>query len=128
MPEVIIMKKTKIRISIKAYDELLKILNSSDEFSLLRIDFTTKCCGVRFDLTLDNEKENDMIDNVDEIKLAYNKDLTEKIKSITIIHKDNRFMIKHEMRDDILVASHDHKECGSCNSCEKKCSSCNSKK
>lgn len=121
------MKKPKIRISLKAYEELLKILNSSDDYSLLRIDFTTKCCGVRFDLTLDNKKENDIMDNVDEINLAYSSELKEQIKSITIIYKNDRFMIKHEMYDDILAASYDHKKCGSCNSCEKKCSNCASK-
>lgn len=109
-----------INISKKAENNLLKMLNDND-YSCIRFNQLKSCCGNIFvDILLDDIKENDIIYKINDLTVVYDKHLSEKVKSIEIIFKDNTFMMK-------IVPTIDKKSnCSGCSGCHKNsnCANC----
>lgn len=108
----------KIKISQSAYDELLNLLNIHKEYTHLRLE-KGSCCN-SLSVMLDIKKDLDMEDTVDDIKIVYSPEFHKKYKEITLVFRNEGFMIKGLLYDNISACNN------SCNS--KGCETCSSKK
>lgn len=121
--------KVKIKVSEEAYNELLNIIREvEDHYSSIRLAYKDGCCGsIKVEIMLDNPKEDDKIDKVDEISFIYDDELIENIKEVIIVYRNNSFMIKTENVKELYKdcanctkgcgTGHGKSGCGSCGGC-----------
>ncbi|KRU24364.1 hypothetical protein VT91_17180 [Clostridium sporogenes] len=89
----------EIYISKEASENLSKLLKEND-YSCVRLSYVKSCCARgRLDIILDNIKEKDLKHEYASIILVYNNDVSNNIKKVEIIYKNNDFMMKITPRD-----------------------------
>ncbi|KEI80591.1 hypothetical protein EXM35_18135 [Clostridium botulinum] len=89
----------KIYISKEASENLSKLLKEND-YSCVRLSYVKSCCARgRLDIVLDNIKEKDLKHEYASIILVYNNEVSNNIKKVEIIYKNNDFMMKITPRD-----------------------------
>lgn len=89
----------EIYISKEASENLSKLLKEND-YSCVRLSYVKSCCAKgRLDIVLDNIKEKDSKHEYASIILAYNNEVSNNIKKVEIIYKNNDFMMKITPRD-----------------------------
>lgn len=110
-------KKIKIKISETAFEKILFMLNNQVEYSYLRIAYKDGCCkSPKVDIFLDNLRDNDFTENIEGLSIAYDIEVLEKIKEMTLVYRNSSFMIKTIINDNHI------KNCSTCNStCNKNC-------
>lgn len=87
--------KVKIKISEKAYDELVRILKESYDDSFIRFSYKDGCCkSSKVELFIDNYRLGDTKDTIDNLPLIYDAEVIEHIKEITLVYRNSSFMIK----------------------------------
>jgi hypothetical protein len=87
----------KIKISESAYVRLLEILEEVKEYSHVRFSYKDGCCGSnKIELYLDNANPDDTICIIDELPIAYNNEVSENIKEITLVYREGALLIKAE--------------------------------
>jgi hypothetical protein len=118
----------KIKISEFAYEELKKAFDQCPEFSFIRLAFSEGCSkSSKVEIILDNAKENDIKDKVDELPFLYDYHMASKVRELTIVYRDFSLQIKTELYEPITkVDSLTHKGCGKSSGCTS-CSSCGGK-
>lgn len=106
----------KIKISQSAYNELLTLLNNHKEYTHLRLE-KGSCCN-SLSVMLDVKKEYDIEDAVDSIKIVYSPDFHRKYKEITLVFRNEGFMIKGVLYDNVSSCNNhcDSKNCETCTS------------
>ncbi|NFJ17798.1 hypothetical protein FC892_18665 [Clostridium botulinum] len=86
-------------ISKEASENLSKLLKEND-YSCVRLSYVKSCCARgRLDIILDNIKEKDLKHEYASIILVYNNEVSNNIKKVEIIYKNNDFMMKITPRD-----------------------------
>ncbi|KGO12948.1 hypothetical protein [Clostridium botulinum] len=118
----------EIYISKEASENLSKLLKEND-YSCIRLSYIKSCCARgRLDIVLDNIKEKDLKHEYASIILVYNNEVSNNIKKVEIIYKNNDFMMKITPRDtngckNGCCKNNTSSNCNnSCNnSCNKKC-------
>ncbi|HDK7137386.1 TPA: hypothetical protein PTV74_000410 [Clostridium botulinum] len=89
----------EIYISKEASQNLSKLLKEND-YSCVRLSYVKSCCAKgRLDIVLDNIKEKDSKHEYASIILVYNNEVSNNIKKVEIIYKNNDFMMKITPRD-----------------------------
>ncbi|EKN41443.1 hypothetical protein CFSAN001627_13218 [Clostridium botulinum CFSAN001627] len=89
----------EIYISKEASENLSKLLKEND-YSCVRLSYVKSCCAKgRLDIVLDNIKEKDSKHEYASIILVYNNEVSNNIKKVEIIYKNNDFMMKITPRD-----------------------------
>ncbi|NFH29755.1 hypothetical protein FC832_13805 [Clostridium botulinum] len=89
----------EIYISKEASENLSKLLKEND-YSCVRLSYVKSCCvRGRLDIILDNIKEKDLKHEYASIILVYNNEVSNNIKKVEIIYKNNDFMMKITPRD-----------------------------
>ncbi|NFT15796.1 hypothetical protein FDF21_16715 [Clostridium botulinum] len=89
----------EIYISKEASENLSKLLKEND-YSCVRHSYVKSCCARgRLDIVLDNIKEKDLKHEYASIILVYNNEVSNNIKKVEIIYKNNDFMMKITPRD-----------------------------
>ncbi|HCL4437977.1 hypothetical protein FDB72_18705 [Clostridium botulinum] len=89
----------EIYISKEASENLSKLLKEND-YSCVRLSYVKSCCAKgRLDIVLDNIKEKDLKHEYASIILVYNNEVSNNIKKVEIIYKNNDFMMKITPRD-----------------------------
>ncbi|NFD77310.1 hypothetical protein FC826_18625 [Clostridium botulinum] len=89
----------EIYISKEASENLSKLLKEND-YSCVRLSYVKSCCARgRLDIILDNIKEKDLKHEYASIILVYNNEVSNNIKKVEIIYKNNDFMMKITPRD-----------------------------
>ncbi|APH18588.1 hypothetical protein [Clostridium botulinum] len=89
----------EIYISKEASENLSKLLKEND-YSCVRLSYVKSCCARgRLDIVLDNIKEKDLKHEYASIILVYNNEVSNNIKKVEIIYKNNDFMMKITPRD-----------------------------
>ncbi|NFJ28192.1 hypothetical protein FC898_18640 [Clostridium botulinum] len=89
----------EIYISKEASENLSKLLKEND-YSCVRLSYGKSCCARgRLDIILDNIKEKDLKHEYASIILVYNNEVSNNIKKVEIIYKNNDFMMKITPRD-----------------------------
>lgn len=102
-------EKIKIKMSENAFEKLLNMLNSQYEYSYLRFSYKDGCCkSPKVDITLDNRKDNDIADNIENLHIVYDMQILEKIKEITLVYRNASFMIK------TILNELSKKDCANC--------------
>ncbi|GAA0120758.1 MULTISPECIES: hypothetical protein [Clostridium] len=113
--------KPKIRISNTAYENLIFLLKNHTEYDSIRFKYTNGCCrSSRVEILLDNKCVNDTIDNVEDLNIVYDNEVTDYIKEIILTYKNNSFMVKTILKDGVKNTCN-KKLSGNCNGCNKKC-------
>jgi len=117
--------KIKIKISELAYEELKKAYDQYPEYSFIRLTYS-QCCSKnsKVEIVLDNVKENDIKDKVDELIFVYDYHLASKVKELTIIYRNFSLQIKTELYEPITKCvstscgdSLNNKGCGKSSGC-----------
>ncbi|NFL18168.1 hypothetical protein FDC08_19285 [Clostridium botulinum] len=91
--------KLEIYISKEASENLSKLLKEND-YSCVRLSYVKSCCARgRLDIVLDNIKEKDLKHEYASIILVYNNEVSNNIRKVEIIYKNNDFMMKITPRD-----------------------------
>ncbi|KEJ02340.1 hypothetical protein [Clostridium botulinum] len=89
----------EIYISKEASENLSKLLKEND-YSCVRLSYVKSCCARgRLDIVLDNIKEKDLKHEYASIILVYNNEVSNNIKKVEIIYKNDDFMMKITPRD-----------------------------
>ncbi|HDI3056573.1 TPA: hypothetical protein PL548_002288 [Clostridium botulinum] len=89
----------EIYISKEASENLSKLLKEND-YSCVRLSYVKSCCARgRLDIVLDNIKEKDLKHEYASIILVSNNEVSNNIKKVEIIYKNNDFMMKITPRD-----------------------------
>lgn len=89
------INKVKIKISETAYNKLLNILNGEDKDLCIRFSYRKGCCkSSKIDIILDRPSYKDITDYIDELPIIYDSQLVKNINEVTLIYKNNSFMIK----------------------------------
>ncbi|NFA79574.1 hypothetical protein EXM61_18745 [Clostridium botulinum] len=89
----------EIYISKEASENLSRLLKEND-YSCVRLSYVKSCCAKgRLDIVLDNIKEKDSKHEYASIILVYNNEVSNNIKKVEIIYKNNDFMMKITPRD-----------------------------
>ncbi|KEJ00624.1 hypothetical protein N494_06480 [Clostridium botulinum A2B7 92] len=89
----------EIYISKEASENLSKLLKEND-YSCVRLSYVKSCCAKgRLDIILDNIKEKDLKHEYASIILVYTNEVSNNIKKVEIIYKNNDFMMKITPRD-----------------------------
>ncbi|ACA44793.1 hypothetical protein HYH96_05755 [Clostridium botulinum] len=89
----------EIYISKEASENLSKLLKEND-YSCVRLSYVKSCCARgRLDIVLDNIKEKDLKHEYASIILVYNNEVSNNIRKVEIIYKNNDFMMKITPRD-----------------------------
>ncbi|ENJ9654313.1 hypothetical protein AB2T14_001938 [Clostridium botulinum] len=124
------MEKNNLEIYIsKEASENLSTLLKENHYSCVRLSYVKSCCAKgRLDIILDDIKEKDLKHEYDSIILVYNNEVSNNIKKVEIIYKNNDFMMKITPRDtngckNGCCKNNSSSSCNSnCNnSCNKKC-------
>ncbi|MCW6076512.1 hypothetical protein [Clostridium sporogenes] len=124
------MEKNNLDIYIsKEASENLSNLLKENHYSYVRLSYVKSCCAKgRLDIILDDIKEKDLKHEYDSIILVYNNEVSNNIKKVEIIYKNNDFMMKITPRDtngckNGCCKNNSSSSCNSnCNnSCNKKC-------
>ncbi|MGO5076157.1 hypothetical protein ACTQ4K_19955 [Clostridium sporogenes] len=124
------MEKNNLEIYIsKEASENLSNLLKENNYSCVRLSYVKSCCAKgRLDIILDDVKEKDLKHEYDSIILVYNNEVSNNIKKVEIIYKNNDFMMKITPRDtngckNGCCKNNSSSSCNSnCNnSCNKKC-------
>lgn len=115
----------KIALSKEASIELKKLLQEhSKDYSCIRLSYYKGCCkSSNIDIYLDdfNNKENYIVQNINDISFIYNGEVINNIKSIELKYEHSGFMIKS------VPTKVSKRDCSNCNSgCGSKgnCGSC----
>ncbi|WP_434305162.1 hypothetical protein [Clostridium botulinum] len=116
------MEKNNLEIYIsKEASENLSNLLKENHYSCVRLSYVKSCCAKgRLDIILDDIKEKDLKHEYDSIILVYNNDVSNNIKKVEIIYKNNDFMMKITPRDTNGCKNGCCKN-NSSSSCNKKC-------
>ncbi len=95
------MEKNNLDIYIsKEASENLSNLLKENNYSCVRLSYVKSCCAKgRLDIILDDIKEKDLKHEYDSIILVYNNEVSNNIKKVEIIYKNNDFMMKITPRD-----------------------------
>lgn len=111
------MNKIKIKISEEAYKEILNLLVMHKEYTHLRLE-KGHCCRNKVSLILDNPKPDDIEDCIEDLPLLYSNDLSNLLKEVDIVYRNNSFMIKASNIDD------SNSFCNRCTKSNNNCSNC----
>ena len=112
------MDKMKIKISEFAYEELKKALDQCPEFSFIRLAYSGSCPNSsKIEIILDNIKDGDIKDKVDELPFIYDYHISNTISELTIVYKDLSLQIKTEFYEPISKSS-GCSGCSECSSCK----------
>lgn len=108
-------KKIKIKISEQAYNKLLHYLkDNGDNYSHIRFKYKSGCPkSSKIDIYMDNIKEGDIQDKIDDLSILYDTELCENIKEITLVYRKSSFMVK---------SASDKESFKGCSSCSHGCS------
>ncbi|GAA0782956.1 hypothetical protein [Hathewaya limosa] len=109
-------EKLKIRISEEAYEKILSLLKDNLEYTHLRLK-KGHCCRNKVELLLDIKKDTDLEDKIDDLQIIYSEDLLKVIKEVTIVYRNNSFLIKTIMTNNSFCG----KKCSS--NCKSNCKS-----
>jgi Fe-S cluster assembly iron-binding protein IscA len=118
-------EKIKIRISESAYDKMLSMLNNEEDKLYIRFSFKDGCCGSnKLDLSIDSLRSDDSVEKIDNLEIIYDKLVTENFKEITIVYRNDSFMVKTVMKKakDCSTCT---VGCGNKGDCSAGCSKCN---
>jgi Fe-S cluster assembly iron-binding protein IscA len=100
--------KVKIKVSEEAYKILLTIVKHDDDH-YIRFVYKDGCCGSsKVDIYLDQAKDGDIIDRIEELPVLYDKEVVENIKEITLVYRKSSFMIKTITNKELF------KNCSTC--------------
>lgn len=106
-------ERIKIKISEQAYYILTDLLEDGSQYSHLRFSYKDGCCGSsKVELLLDNAKAQDILDKIDGLPVLYDSLVLDNIKEITVVYRNNSFMVKTELLNQQRRA---------CSSCTKGC-------
>lgn len=119
--------KPKIKISETAYNILINLIKDS-EYEYVRFTHNIKKCGVKIEIILDNSKPNDIVDKIEDLNILYNSDFKENIVEITLVYRNDMFMIKASTIENLDMNSNcvgcsgkkdacSKGNCGGCNNC-----------
>lgn len=112
------MNKIKIKISEEAYKQILSLLNLNKDYTHLRLE-KGNCCKNKVSLILDTPKPGDIEDCIENLPLLYNMELANLLKEITIVYRENSFMIK------ALNIKDSQNLCNNCTKSKEGCTNCN---
>lgn len=111
------IQSLKIKLSKFALDELMEMIKLDEKFDRVRFVYVSGCCKTaKVDIYLDNFKEGDIKNNIDDLKILYDEILLENISELTIAFKDSRFWVKTISTKDAKkpCKSGDGKSCSGC--------------
>lgn len=119
--------KPKIKISEAAYNNLINLVKDS-EYEYVRFIHNIKRCGVKIEIILDNFEPNDITDKIEDLNILYDSDFNENIFEVTLVYRNNMFMIKAstienlDMNSKCVGCSNENDgcnkgNCGDCNNC-----------
>lgn len=112
-----------IDISNEAYDNLIKLLEANKEYTHIRFSYSnSSCCkSSKIDILLDEAADTDKTTNFKALNIIVDDEISEKIKNITLVYKDNVFFVKADLINEQIKSS-----CSSCASASKKksCENC----
>lgn len=116
--------KLKIKISETAYTKIMELLFLNKEYECVRFSYSSGCCkSPKVSILLDTmDKNNITIDKIDKLNIIYDKSLTNKIREIQLIYRNNEFAVKALPRDGSFSCNNTH---GDNSSCGSSCSKCN---
>lgn len=113
--------KPKIKISSIAYENLISLLKNHNEYDSIRFKYTSGCCrSAKVEILLDNKKDNDTEDKVENLTIVYDDEIITHIKEIILTYRKNSFMVKTILKDGVKNSC-TKKIQGNCNDCNKKC-------
>ena len=113
----------KIKLSKSAHEKLVEMLNLNEEYTSVRLLYVSGCCkSAKVDISLDNYKDGDIKNNIEDLPILYDETLLNSIVELTIAYNDSRFWVK------TISSSDSNKHCSkenseSCNGCSGKCGS-----
>lgn len=116
--------KIKIKISYEAYDKLLNLLKASEDYSYVRFQYKDGCCGSsKVDIYLDNFKDGDISDRIDDLPILYDYRTLSNILEVTLVYRKFSFMVKTKTTMELFKnCSSCTKGCGSKGGCSHSCS------
>lgn len=117
------MDKLKIKISEQAYDKILNILKNDTNFDCVKFSMESSCCNPKVGIYLDdlnNISNDDSKDTIEDLNIIYPKTLTEKVKEVQLVYRNNGFMIKS-------IPLKESTGCSGKSGCGSGCSGCSSK-
>jgi Fe-S cluster assembly iron-binding protein IscA len=118
--------KVKIKISEKAYDKIMELLNIHKEYDCVRFSYSPGCCkSPKVSILLDNADNIDIIDKIENITLIYDDNLINNIREIQLIYKNNSFAVKALPRNNEFSCN--NKNHNDDSSCDRVCSKCSKK-
>lgn len=88
------MNKPKIKISEKAYYEIIDMIKKNPEYTHMKISHNSKCCGTKVDFILDNDNEGLIEDFIEDLKILYSNDFLESVQELIVTFEDNSFKAK----------------------------------
>lgn len=116
--------KVKIKISEKAYNKIMELLNNHAEYECVRFSYSPGCCkSPKVSILLDNIDGSKIIDKVEDLTIIYDENLLQNIREIQLIYRNNEFAIKTLAKDNQLSCNHKNSNCSS--NCGSGCSKCN---
>lgn len=112
-----------IDISNEAYDTLIKLLEANKEYTHIRFSYlNSSCCkSSKIDILLDEATTRDKTTNFKALNIIIDDEISEKIKNIALIYKENNFLVKADLINEQIKSS-----CSSCASASRKksCENC----
>lgn len=113
--------KPKIKISNKAYEGLISLLQNHTEYDFVRFKYVNGCCrSAKVEILLDSENLNDIRDSIEDLNIVYDNEITNYIKEIILTYKNNSFMVKTILKDGVKNNCN-KKIQGNCSGCSKGC-------
>lgn len=106
---------TAVKMSDIAYDEFIKLLKENDiDSKVIRIYLAGMgCSGPAFNLVIDEQKENDLVEEIKDLKFLVEKDLVAQFGSFTLKSGSENgrggFSIETEIKPE--------SSCGGCTGC-----------
>lgn len=118
------MERTlKIKLSKAAHDKLMEMINLNKEYTSVRFVYSNGCCkSAKVDIYLDNFKEGDIKNTIEDLPILYDETLLDSIVALTIAYRDSSFWVKTESSKN--SNTHCSKtDSDSCNGCSGNCGS-----
>jgi len=121
--------KPKIKISEEAYDKLLSLTNEDSEKKYVKFIYSSKCCGGKVSVNIDDYSEDCIKDNIDNLGILYDHNIVSNVSEITLVYKYCKFLISFKERESLdrgNLVYNSEGEVTHTNKCEKSCGGCKS--